>query len=59
MISASIQNNKQGHDKFVQMNGYDSFLHILRTASIPLRLRTCFVIDCLCSQFPQIRCKFC
>lgn len=57
MVSATIQNNRVGHDKFITFNGYDVFLNILKSASIPLRLRICFVIDCLCSQFPQIKCK--
>lgn len=54
-ISSTIQNNREGHDKFIKFNGYDVFLNILKSASIPLRLRICFVIDCLCSQFPEIK----
>lgn len=55
---ASIQNNPNGHDKFKKLNGYDIFLNVLKTADIPLRLRICFVFDCLCSQFPDIKCKY-
>lgn len=54
-LSSSIQNNPAGHDKFKKLNGYDVFLNVLKTGDIPLRLRICFVFDCLCSQFPEIK----
>ncbi|KAK7582172.1 hypothetical protein V9T40_013617 [Parthenolecanium corni] len=54
-LSSCVQNNKVGHEKFVKLNGYDALLNILNTAGLPLKLRICFVLDCLCSQFPQIK----